>query len=600
MLPPPPPPLPPPPPDTPPPKSSAQESGETAAAAMVAADVVVGTASGAALGLTSAGAVSKMSLMAIVCTGGEAGGSLKQLPWSIHPTQLRIDGSPYAGCIVGSLLLLLGAALVHVAGTAALAKFKFGDTTKAGWLRACAFTRFPGLLVLIAAWLFLGIAFSAFHLLMAPGELPLSYISLACGAVAFFNCGLLLASLYVTHPRNLKAEYSPQVPNLQWWRKFFLGRRQWDSTDTFYVERYGLMFDAWRPPHQRWYAVMELGHMVPIAFYSAMMSQGWDACIVQNTSLGFVLLVYLLTLVAVRPHVSRFESFIFSADALLQFLSTVFRGVAFLKHDNKHWGFAAAAWCLVLALWIVTFWTIAQLVIVVLEMCGRLPPPPTSEESLLGSDDENGDGEKEDTPRASAADLPEMSQLLLSAGGGESGDLGSRTATRNNKDSFGGVMDLHSVFTALEHIAQRVDEDEPHPGASLSASRFRGSDVAGLRTPRRRHGGRGGQTPRTSDILARGSFRFSPSPEPPAGSTTGRTSARLTTGGILVSGAVRPTLHSMAARQSSSPPGFSLPRFDSGQELEELPSPSYSDQPRANSFRGGPPRRVVRKRRNPG
>eukprot|EP01062_Namystynia_karyoxenos_P012364 TRINITY_DN14442_c1_g1_i2.p1 TRINITY_DN14442_c1_g1~~TRINITY_DN14442_c1_g1_i2.p1 ORF type:complete len:1396 (+),score=71.00 TRINITY_DN14442_c1_g1_i2:81-4268(+) len=164
-------------PSPPPPPSSAVAPGGTTDD--VVAGLSVATGAGGAAG----------PLVMAMDTGCEELGMMQNLSAVLHPTGIKIGGSPYLGCLCGNALLVLGAALLSFAALRAMrALDRDGDGSIGGDdlaqsrlkdlppsvldkvrdIDVGAVIRHPNNILLVALFLYQGTSFCALRLLVAP------------------------------------------------------------------------------------------------------------------------------------------------------------------------------------------------------------------------------------------------------------------------------------------------------------------------------------------------------------------------------------------------------------------------------------------------
>eukprot|EP01062_Namystynia_karyoxenos_P077338 TRINITY_DN7762_c0_g1_i1.p2 TRINITY_DN7762_c0_g1~~TRINITY_DN7762_c0_g1_i1.p2 ORF type:complete len:968 (+),score=73.38 TRINITY_DN7762_c0_g1_i1:3785-6688(+) len=349
----------------------AQESVKATASAATAVSLLSSS--------SPSGNVAKLAmLMDINCCDGGDGEAGDAMDWTMHPLAFKVAGSLWAGALAGNGIMLCTFILVHFTAVHILvgargcgAGQERGDGLS-DFQRVAAMVRFPSLAFLPFAFLFQGNMYAAAKLLVTadaahPGRLV---VAVAAILVLVTLLGIVIR-MTNTSRSGFSARYivdEPRTGRCVMLRDFLLGRAAWISTEGAFVERWGEIFDCWRPPYHR-FLVIELGHMIPLTFLAVRNPRSWKACAVNTWLMTAVTTVYLLAVVIPRPYNTRFENLCMGVESALQVAALSCLAVGFQSENRDHGAFATAGTLMVVAMLVMLFKTVYDIVAFAMGLC---------------------------------------------------------------------------------------------------------------------------------------------------------------------------------------------------------------------------------------
>eukprot|EP01065_Artemidia_motanka_P045134 TRINITY_DN6563_c0_g1_i1.p1 TRINITY_DN6563_c0_g1~~TRINITY_DN6563_c0_g1_i1.p1 ORF type:complete len:782 (+),score=196.86 TRINITY_DN6563_c0_g1_i1:31-2346(+) len=272
----------------------------------VGATVAVLTALGAAGG----------SQMAMVSPECRSLGTMHGLSPTLHPTGISVQGSMYLGCLVGSVMIICGAAVLSFTALFLLKRVdKDGDGVlskaeiQATFLRyvpimrnsesldISAMARHPNTILVAFLFVYQGAAFSSFRLVLAPDGSG----GAGMRAIGAISAALLAAApVFVFHrvrlgvePR-MRAEQPGQGPKRRarirdWgtaappmWLQYVLLSEQGDwvscHRNPHWINRWQAAVRPYEAPHAAHGSAVELTCMWTLSLVTAPVTDSWVAC----------------------------------------------------------------------------------------------------------------------------------------------------------------------------------------------------------------------------------------------------------------------------------------------------------------------------------
>eukprot|EP01062_Namystynia_karyoxenos_P013905 TRINITY_DN1499_c0_g1_i2.p1 TRINITY_DN1499_c0_g1~~TRINITY_DN1499_c0_g1_i2.p1 ORF type:complete len:1787 (+),score=222.01 TRINITY_DN1499_c0_g1_i2:70-5430(+) len=272
-------------------------------AAVDGADAVAGTTAaigaGVSVATVNAAAVAqagRLVLLASGCTAGDI--SQEDVPFAMHPTQLRISGVPlpqHTGCVLMTAVFVVVISGLQCGGAVLLSRIKkITLSTAQGALRC------PTGSVIIAVLTMQGAAFCGARMIkLSSGDAA----SVGLGAVAVLGALLLPTVVLRFGSLGSRDAVFKLDRTTQGLAKWWLGAGEWLSLDdSWAVERFGGSFRAALP---ELHAVLAVDVLVSVG---AMLSAGFGggscgACAVGRIADVALCLVFVTWLVLKRPYV---------------------------------------------------------------------------------------------------------------------------------------------------------------------------------------------------------------------------------------------------------------------------------------------------------
>ena len=180
------------------------------------------------------------------------------LPFSIHPTGLKIDNSKYLGAVVGNIAVMVSLAIFLYALSAA-AHSMSGATWFHHWFAYNGFKSFPSVGLYFFLLMYQGTAFTALHLVVYP-ENAIQFIAglattLACvgiPSVVCYKCRMNVpysAVYHIIKPTDTDKLKEPNVVQL-----FFFGPGEWVAVerDNMWNDKYMSMLKPYKEKTAWW------------------------------------------------------------------------------------------------------------------------------------------------------------------------------------------------------------------------------------------------------------------------------------------------------------------------------------------------------------
>eukprot|EP01060_Flectonema_neradi_P018065 TRINITY_DN2487_c0_g1_i2.p1 TRINITY_DN2487_c0_g1~~TRINITY_DN2487_c0_g1_i2.p1 ORF type:complete len:1172 (+),score=197.57 TRINITY_DN2487_c0_g1_i2:103-3618(+) len=318
------------------------------------------------------GAAKSAMLLGLNCKQRGNGTVEELMDWTMHPIGEPIGGSVHVGALVFNGLLTLSFVAAH-ALIAAVVYFTCSptitdDPTVSKWTMAMGAARFPSLIFLPASFLFQGNAFAAIKLI-AVAEGPGQVFAGGCGLLLLI--GFLGFVVYLTHGDRFKATYVPDEhppERCTYLYKLFYGLGTWASTGDCFVERWGEIFDCWKPRF-KWFMVLELGHMLPLTAFAVRNMDSNDECGINAILMALVLFLYWCAVTFTFPFCTPFEAICMSLEALFQMVAMICLAVGFFSGEDRHPGFTVAGQFLEGAMWLMIIKTVYEVIRTLHDLC---------------------------------------------------------------------------------------------------------------------------------------------------------------------------------------------------------------------------------------
>ena len=320
----------------------------------------------------SPGAAKSALLLGLNCKQRGNGTVEELMDWTMHPIGLKVGGSIHVGALIFNGLLTLSFVAVHAA-VAALFYFScspsvVSDPLASKWVHSMGAARFPSLIFLPASFLFQGNAFAAIKLIAVAET--------AAGVVAgCFGLSVLIAFLvfvvYLTSGDRFQATYVPDEhppSRCTILHKLFYGLGTWASTSSCFVERWGEIFDCWKPKY-KWFMVLELGHMLPLTAFAVRNMDSNDECGINALFMAGILFFYWVAITFTFPFSTPFEAICMSLEALFQMIAMIFLAIGFFSGEDRHPGFTIAGQFLEGAMWLMIIKTVYEVIRTIHDLC---------------------------------------------------------------------------------------------------------------------------------------------------------------------------------------------------------------------------------------
>eukprot|EP01063_Lacrimia_lanifica_P009266 TRINITY_DN16270_c0_g1_i1.p1 TRINITY_DN16270_c0_g1~~TRINITY_DN16270_c0_g1_i1.p1 ORF type:complete len:894 (+),score=202.07 TRINITY_DN16270_c0_g1_i1:96-2777(+) len=302
-------------------------------------DFIQGFAEGvfwtAAVGGAVAGPASYYVGTVALVADGSCSKTRAALPRTLHPTGLEVFGSAPAGLVLGTLLVVVCAAvgtqfLIHLAKALGMAKV----SRKLKRLYAM-----PGAVFFFFSLLFQGAVYAAVELTVFPGEAWL--LPWGLGALL----AALIFAIYVpyTLKTNIaedaseddggKAQYRFDPTTRSAATTFVIGPGEWISAKgARYEEQYGVLFRSFKQ-HSTCYAALEYGRMALVAALAAANRGDRVTCGAARVSTAGILLLFAYIDIRTTPHARLRDVYFYPALKVLIAGGCGAIGTAFLLDD---------------------------------------------------------------------------------------------------------------------------------------------------------------------------------------------------------------------------------------------------------------------------
>ncbi|KAJ9465169.1 hypothetical protein DIPPA_09003 [Diplonema papillatum] len=315
----------------------------SAAAIAVGVSVALGLVSG-----PTAATASRLDLLTQECeTEDFHNGTLS---WALHPTQVTVFESVYAGCIIGNLLIIVTVTVVFMALMFATVHFIPDIVGVSGLLDSSGVLRFPSVPLFFFLFLYQGTVVSTFKLLFYPR----SPVDLGVAIPSFVICaGLPLwiaRTLRVAVARSLIA-YVYDDEKQQDWLVFIAGPGEWVSRSraNHFSQRYTSMLIVFAE-ERSWYVVFEFLSMFLLGGAMTLRTDSLVKCGHVRFFSGFVNLVFFVVEIIKWPHCRRRDHVLDPSIYLLQAVGLFFLSGGYYQARLEDWTIDAGAVCLALAI----------------------------------------------------------------------------------------------------------------------------------------------------------------------------------------------------------------------------------------------------------
>eukprot|EP01062_Namystynia_karyoxenos_P069429 TRINITY_DN6492_c0_g1_i1.p1 TRINITY_DN6492_c0_g1~~TRINITY_DN6492_c0_g1_i1.p1 ORF type:complete len:1015 (+),score=97.60 TRINITY_DN6492_c0_g1_i1:68-3046(+) len=248
----------------------------------------LGKAAGVAQGAAEAGAASAVLAVSapaaaqggrvVILTSGCTMKEAADLPWSLHPTQLAIEGFTrpmHAGCVVANLCIVAAAAGLHFLATVVVQRAMRKRRSEARGM-----LRFPTVPVLVLAVLSQGSTFAGAGMIRhasAIMDVSMGIIALVVGA------WLPVTVLHAGRRSQRRAVYKLDPGARSGCKRLWLGSGEWLSlpnekkVNTFRVERWGIAFRA-ALPYKHGVLALDIALTQAVAFSAGLGGGSCQAC----------------------------------------------------------------------------------------------------------------------------------------------------------------------------------------------------------------------------------------------------------------------------------------------------------------------------------
>ena len=330
----------------------------------------------AALGTANGGKLAVLKNFGCVVDDVDLGDD--PLDWEFHPTQAAFGstrGKYFFAALVLNPLLVIGFGLIACA-VAYVMKLFMGSSTS----RAFGDARAPGVVYLLHIFLLQGTSLVAAQVCFAPGKhasgvVVLSWFVLAAciasPAVVYF--GVLrrvpVHSVVVGDPAiygdgdGIGEETKPGKRADCLWYKFLFGTEIWVSTEGYFAEQYGVVFENLRADCL-WYVTAESGVILSLSLLSAIKPSSHTTCDLRNFTIAAILVAFFLACLLKRPFIAPVDNCIAMILNFLMAAAVVAMSLAIaLKVGKGNWLYELAKWTLIFSAFLMiakVVWDIAQ------------------------------------------------------------------------------------------------------------------------------------------------------------------------------------------------------------------------------------------------
>eukprot|EP01062_Namystynia_karyoxenos_P012489 TRINITY_DN14492_c0_g1_i1.p1 TRINITY_DN14492_c0_g1~~TRINITY_DN14492_c0_g1_i1.p1 ORF type:complete len:1170 (+),score=138.46 TRINITY_DN14492_c0_g1_i1:50-3559(+) len=272
--------------------------------------------------------------------------SAEPIDWELHPVRKGVGNHPnryFAGAVLWNSIIVALMLLV-------LTAFAGAQVRSCGlrWVLALGNVRCPGVAWIPYLFLLQGISLSGAHMAFKPQGSPravaaVGWLTMLATVIVPTGMWLLVLresrfrAVRIPNPRTapepevkadvyVRGEEVPapegdlpaarprgasQGPPLTGWRRrlhiFTFGRFLWVSTGACFVERFGVLFEAYREGMQ-YFAIIEQAHIVGLSLFASWETDDKAQCTVRNALIVLILLLYAGALIWKRPYGSLLEN----------------------------------------------------------------------------------------------------------------------------------------------------------------------------------------------------------------------------------------------------------------------------------------------------
>eukprot|EP01065_Artemidia_motanka_P049805 TRINITY_DN836_c1_g1_i1.p1 TRINITY_DN836_c1_g1~~TRINITY_DN836_c1_g1_i1.p1 ORF type:complete len:814 (+),score=246.65 TRINITY_DN836_c1_g1_i1:55-2442(+) len=203
-----------------------------------------------------------------------------------------------------------------------------------------ATVRYPHYTLVIAIFVYQGVATCAFRLIMSGEDAFETGIGMAS---LVWYCGSLLAlawwKLGRGEVRRLEAEYVVYLDSAETKScsncvfDYLLGPGEWVSNSKArLVHTYACLFEAYREERPG-FIMFELILMLPLAVVGTLDADTWVHCVAESVVVCAILAVFLVLCLWWKPWASRFDNHVITGVAALMVVDTVLLAASFSGHD---------------------------------------------------------------------------------------------------------------------------------------------------------------------------------------------------------------------------------------------------------------------------
>ena len=281
-----------------------------------------------------------------------------ELPFIMHPLGFKVNGSNWAGAIVGNTLICLGMTLLMTLAYKANAYRKRNEPH--GNELAAALLRYPSLVVPFVMMFMPSILECAFHLIFNNNR-SLSNVPFGVLGVLVNIAFVIIIMRYGRTDHTVVELLRSDESRLTMKRRclgYFFGLAAWTTreglqeTDPLYVERMGVLFESYEylPQLRGHYFFIEYAHVAPLSLLAAIPMTKKVPCTLKSTGMALILLIQTCLLIYRRGYLSGFLQHLTVLTMFMGSLSMACGSVTYAVFGTfeTHWGNASVIFLMIM------------------------------------------------------------------------------------------------------------------------------------------------------------------------------------------------------------------------------------------------------------
>ena len=235
-----------------------------------------------------------------------------ELPWLLHPTQMKILDSVHAGCVIGNLIVFAAWYAAVALGTMVLSFVYKSKGRIDAWDAASVRLRFPSCGSLAPLFFLAGSFDSAFELLTG-GESNLDARHYAIGVAGMvYSCAILFylwagcwKSRFHSYIRTVNFDPSANTRAV----RYVFGNEIWTSLRYNHSEREGVIFENYSENKKYWvtqqgrYALVEVGQIPILIAVAIIHVDTWVGCAGKAFGLCVIYALLAASVIIQRPFI---------------------------------------------------------------------------------------------------------------------------------------------------------------------------------------------------------------------------------------------------------------------------------------------------------
>ena len=318
----------------------------TAAPSALPEEEQIATAGGVAAVASAVGGGGGAATRLVMATLGchKEGDAPVELPFALHPTQIKVAGSSSAGAVAGNALVAVGFAVVCAAVLFAFRSCGAACSSAFASLDAQGFLRLPSAPFFVFQLLYQGTTYGAMNLVLHPP----SAVLWATGSVALVLCVVLPVLVFSTVTKNVpgRARYMREQRPRSWAMTWLLGPGEWVSLreDCHWVNRYATAVRMYGQEFA-WFSLIDFAGSFALSALSAVDATTLVSCGHVKMSAALVFLIMLVVEARLWPHARMRDSAMDFVGLGLQMSAMVLMGLGYYsgaRDSTDSWMFATA------------------------------------------------------------------------------------------------------------------------------------------------------------------------------------------------------------------------------------------------------------------